>query len=97
MTPEFAKKLCDPFDKYELELTIFLQDEKGNILEGLFSNPRSGRYYPIVYGIPIMSPDEYREEWLERNFLSKHQLDVKRDNQQKLLLIKSSNSAVKGD
>lgn len=88
MTREFAQKLCDPYDKTELNLEIYLQDEKGDIIEGLFTNPQSGRYYPIVQGIPIMTPDEYREDWLERNFLQKRGLDVKRNEDSKLLLVK---------
>ena len=86
MTKEFLEKLCDPYDKSDLELEIYLKDENGDILEGLLTNPRSKRYYPIVQGIPIMTPDEYREEWLERNFLQKRGLDVKRGDDNKLLL-----------
>lgn len=86
MTKEFLEKLCDPYDKSDLELTVYLKDENGDILEGLLKNPRSQRYYPIVQGIPIMTPDEYREEWLERNFLQKRGLDVRRDEGQKLVL-----------
>ena len=83
MTAEFLNKLCDPYDKSDLTLTVFVKDDKGSIIEGLLTNPTSGRYYPIVYGIPIMTPDEYREDWLERNFLQKHNLDVSRmDNNQ---------------
>ncbi len=89
MTLEFAQKLCDPYDKSELQLEVYLKDENGEILEGLFTNPQSGRYYPIVHGIPIMTPDEYREEWLERNFLQKRGLDVKRNDDEKLLLVES--------
>lgn len=86
MTKEFLEKLCDPYDKSDLELEIYLKDENGDILEGLLTNPRSKRYYPIVQGIPIMTPDEYREEWLERNFLQKRGLDVRRGDDNKLLL-----------
>ncbi|PHR47070.1 MAG: hypothetical protein COA32_09100 [Fluviicola sp.] len=86
MTKEFLAKLCDPYDKSDLELEVYLKDEKGNILEGLLTNPVSKRYYPIVHGIPIMTPDEYREEWLERNFLQKRGLDVKRSDDNKLLI-----------
>lgn len=58
-------KLCCPFDKQDLELKIFLQDTEGNINEGMLTCKHCKRYYPIVYGVPIMSPDEYRQPMLE--------------------------------
>ncbi|MEX1191472.1 MAG: hypothetical protein WEA99_05820 [Brumimicrobium sp.] len=90
MTKEFLAKLCDPYDKSDLELEVYLKDETGNVIEGLLTNPHSKRYYPIVHGIPIMTPDEYREEWLERNFLQKRGLDVKRNDDNKLLITKEN-------
>jgi len=59
-------KLCCPFDKADLALQIFAQDLEQNILEGLLTCKTCERYYPIVKGIPIMSPDEYREFKLEQ-------------------------------
>ena len=59
------KKLCCPFDKHDLELQVFLKNGSGDILEGLLTCSACRRYYPIVYGIPIMTPDEYREKALE--------------------------------
>jgi len=66
MKIETIKKLCCPFDKAELELTIITKDIEGNILEGYLFCNECKRIYPIVSGIPIMSPDEYREFKLEQ-------------------------------
>lgn len=69
------EKLCCPFDKHGLHLEVFLQDEEKNVIEGLMTCYSCKRYYPIVYGIPIMTPDEYRERQLERPLLEKWKLD----------------------
>jgi len=66
MKPETINKLCCPFDKADLSLQIITQDIEKNILEGLLSCKQCNRYYPIIKGIPIMSPDEYRELDLEQ-------------------------------
>ena len=58
-------KLCCPFDKKDLDLQIVSQDTNNNILEGLLTCTECKRYYPIVKGIPIMNPDEYREAKFE--------------------------------
>ncbi len=58
-------KLCCPFDKKDLTLQIISQDTNQNIIEGLLTCSECNRYYPIVRGVPIMSPDEYREEKFE--------------------------------
>jgi len=63
--------LCCPFDKQDLELKIFLQDTEGNITEGMFTCKQCKRYYPIVYGVPIMSPDEYHQPMLEAPILKR--------------------------
>ena len=65
MQRKLLEKLCCPFDKGELEITVFNEDENGEILEGLLTCAICNRYYPIIYSIPIMSPDEYRELQLE--------------------------------
>lgn len=59
-------KLCCPFDKADLELTIISQDINENILEGFLSCTQCKRVYPFVKGVPIMNPDEYREAALEK-------------------------------
>jgi uncharacterized protein len=58
-------KLCCPFDKNDLDLQIISKDTSDSILEGLLTCRECNRYYPIVKGIPIMNPDEYRENKFE--------------------------------
>lgn len=62
-------KLCCPFDKADLNLQIIAKDLNENIIEGLLCCKTCNRYYPIVKGVPIMSPDEYREHKLEQPML----------------------------
>jgi len=71
MRQSLINKLCCPFDKEDLELKIFAQDTSGNISEGMLTCKHCKRYYPIVYGMPIMSPDEYRERMLEAPLLER--------------------------
>ncbi len=71
MTRSFFDKLCCPIDKSDLQLEVFVQDEAKNILEGLMTCTSCKRYFPIAYGVPIMTPDEYRERQLERPLLEK--------------------------
>lgn len=71
MRKEFADKLVCPFDKQELTLKIFATDTEQNIVEGIFTCNECKRYYPIIYGLPIMSPDEYREKQLELPMLER--------------------------
>lgn len=71
MTKNLLEKLCCPIDKHELEINIFNEDENGEILEGLLTCPECNRYFPIIYGIPILIPDEYRDESLEKPLLKK--------------------------
>lgn len=65
MLPNFINKLCCPFDKQDLSLKVFTTDTDHNIIEGLLSCHHCNRYYPIIHGVPVMSPDEYREWELE--------------------------------
>jgi uncharacterized protein YbaR (Trm112 family) len=62
-------KLCCPFDKADLELQVIAKDLDENIIEGILTCKTCNRYYPIVKGVPIMSPDEYREQQLEQPML----------------------------
>jgi uncharacterized protein YbaR (Trm112 family) len=62
-------KLCCPFDKADLELQVIAKDFDENIIEGILTCKTCNRYYPIVKGVPIMSPDEYREQQLEQPML----------------------------
>ena len=66
-----VKKLCCPFDKTDLDLKIFVKDPEENILEGMLTCAHCKRYFPIAYGIPIMTPDEYREPQLEAPLLER--------------------------
>ncbi|MEX2336012.1 MAG: Trm112 family protein [Fulvivirga sp.] len=85
MNTSFLKKLCCPQDKQDLELTVFAKTPVGDITEGLLTCPECRRYYPIVYGIPIMTPDEYREKALEAPLLKKWGLRLE-ENESKFLL-----------
>ena len=70
-------KLCCPFDKGDLTLEIVTQDIDENILEGILSCAECKRIYPIVKGIPIMNPDEYREFDMEKPMLEKWKKEKK--------------------
>jgi uncharacterized protein YbaR (Trm112 family) len=71
MRLDTIQKLCCPFDKSDLTLSIITRDEEDNILEGILSCANCNRIYPIVSGIPIMSPDEYRDYQFEQPLLDK--------------------------
>lgn len=73
MRPETIEKMCCPFDKADLTLTKIAEDKTGNITEGFFNCSSCNRIFPIVKGIPIMSPDEYREPKLEQPLFQKWQ------------------------
>lgn len=85
MKRSLLDKLCCPVDKHELNSQIFAQLENGDIMEGLLTCPSCKRYYPIVYGIPIMTPDEYREKALEEPILKKWGLQLDEEKQTFLL------------
>lgn len=65
------KKLCCPLDKSELKLTT-ITEYKGNIIEGFLTCNKCMRIYPIIYGIPVMTPDEYRDFKLEKPILDRY-------------------------
>ena len=92
MRKEFLNKLCCPIDKADLKTQIFLQDEEGQIIEALMTCTKCKRYYPVIYGIPIMTPDEFREKALEEPLLKKwgklETLNLE-DNQEKILELDS--------
>lgn len=75
MKLSFFDKLCCPFDKSGLQLEVYLQDEEKNVIEGLMTCTSCKRYFPIAYGVPIMTPDEYRERQLERPLIEKWKPD----------------------
>jgi uncharacterized protein YbaR (Trm112 family) len=68
-------KLCCPFDKQDLQLQILSQDLEQNIMEGILSCKTCRRNYPIVYGVPIMAPDEYRQPALEQPVVDRWKLE----------------------
>lgn len=65
------EKLCCPFDKSDLTLRVITKDEQDTILEGILACSNCNRVYPIVSGIPIMNPDEYRDFEREQPMLEK--------------------------
>ncbi len=71
MTLETINKLCCGFDKEDLNLTAIHKTIEGHVEEGFLTCKTCKRIYLIVNGIPIMSPDEYREIKLEQPILEK--------------------------
>ena len=69
------EKLCCPFDKSDLELQVLAKDTAQNIIEGILTCKTCQRKYPIVYGVPIMAPDEYRQLQLEQPIVEKWKLE----------------------
>lgn len=88
MTRELYDKLCCPIDKHDLEINIFTETEEGEIIEALMTCPSCNRYFPVIYGIPILIPDEYRDEGLEMPMLKKWGFELKEgdgNNERRLL------------
>lgn len=75
MQSRLLKKMCCPFDKGDLNISIFKQEEN-EIIEGLLTCSDCQRYFPIIYGIPIMTPDEYRQKSLEAPVMKKWGLEL---------------------
>lgn len=71
------EKLCCPFDKNDVQLTTITKDVGENVLEGFLTCEKCRRIYPIVKGIPIMNPDEFREPELERPLLEQWKKHLK--------------------
>lgn len=69
------EKLCCPFDKSNLELQVLAKDTAQNIIEGILTCSTCQRKYPIIYGVPIMAPDEYRQLQLEQPIVEKWKLE----------------------
>lgn len=87
MKLETIEKLCCPFDKQDLNLKIILKDEKENILEGWLNCSTCDRIYPIIKGIPIMNPDEFREAHLEQPVLDRWKKELEGSKIEKFRLI----------
>jgi uncharacterized protein YbaR (Trm112 family) len=75
MKLQTIEKLCCPFDKQDLQLQIFTRDLEDNIIEGILGCKTCQRKYPIIYGVPIMVPDEYRQIALEQPVVDRWLLD----------------------
>ncbi|MDT3404145.1 Trm112 family protein [Mucilaginibacter terrae] len=69
------EKLCCPFDKHDLTLQVLAKDTTESIIEGILSCTHCQRKYPIVYGVPIMAPDEYRQIQLEQPVMERWKLE----------------------
>lgn len=63
--------MCCSFDKSDLKLTVITKTVDNDIIEGFLHCTECKRIFPIVSGIPIMSPDEYREFKLEQPLLKR--------------------------
>ena len=86
MRKNMLNKLCCPLDKSELKIEIYKEDENGDVLEGLMTCPECRRYYPIIYSIPIMTPDEYRQKSLEAPILQRWGLETDPERENEFLL-----------
>jgi uncharacterized protein YbaR (Trm112 family) len=71
MKPSLLDKICCPFDRHELEIKIITKDQEYNIIEGLLSCNHCNRMYPIIHGVPVMTPDEYRVPAIEQPILER--------------------------
>ena len=87
MKTTLLQKLCCPQDKMELSLKTFAKNEQGDIIEGLLTCSTCNRFFPIIYGIPIMAPDEYREKSLEEPIMKRWGIDME-DNSTPFFLSK---------
>lgn len=71
MTKTLFNRLACPIDKSApLRITIF-RVAKEDVEEGLLECPECNRYFPIIGGIPVMTPDEFRDASMEALFLER--------------------------
>ena len=69
MTKDLYQKLACPYDK-SAPLTLSVFRIAGDaIVQGLLECPSCDRYYPIIGGVPVLLPDDYRDPALEMPFL----------------------------
>jgi len=73
-------------DKHDLEITVITETEEGSVLEALMTCPECKRYYPVIYGIPVMIPDEYRDKSLEVPELKKWGYELQEGSAKPMLL-----------
>ena len=86
MKKTLLKKLCCPQDKHDLHIDIFREDETGEVMEGLMVCPECRRYYPIIFSIPIMTPDEYRQKALEAPVMERWGIELPEQGKQEFYL-----------
>lgn len=96
MKESLVNKLCCPIDKNRLEIRVFtrLEQEEGEveIVEALMTCEECGRYYPVIYGIPVMTPDEFREKALEEPLLRRWGVALEAKSSECLPALKRSSS-----
>lgn len=80
------QKLCCPFDKSDLHFKPITMSEEDRVVEGVLMCTHCNRVYPIVSGIPIMSPDEYRDFKMEQPLLEKWMSTLGKPEQQQLTI-----------
>src|SRR5690606_3309344 len=86
MNIETIKKLCCPFDKSDLILKPIAVNELNNIFERMLIFTECNRIYPIVSGIPIISPDEDSDFKLEQPMLENWQKQLEENEGQYQLI-----------
>lgn len=91
MTKELLEKLCCPIDKHDLDIDIINESEE-EILEALLSCPECDRYFPVIYGIPILIPDEYRDESMEKPLLKKWGYELTEGDDSELPLLEEKDN-----
>ncbi|MGN0003125.1 MAG: Trm112 family protein [Sphingobacterium composti] len=80
-------KLCCPFDKADLKLEIIEQTLDKDIRTGSLTCTECKRFYPIISGIPIMNPDEYRDVEIEQAYYQFLELDKSKHSIENFRLI----------
>lgn len=80
-------KLCCPFDKADLKLEIIEQTLDNDIRTGSLICTDCRRFYPIISGIPIMNPDEYRDVEIEQAYYQFLELDKSKHSVENFRLI----------
>ena len=95
MNASLVHKLCCPIDKEDLDVRVFTQREDGDlveIIEAMLTCRECGRYYPVIYGIPVMTPDKYRERALEDPLLKRWGVNLEERSRHSFVLEKKRES-----
>lgn len=87
MDKNTLKKICCPFDKADLTLYTIEKNIEDKTIFGYLNCTNCQRIYPIISGVPIMTPDEYRDKTFEENLykLLKNHIGKKRIENFRLL------------